>query len=104
MSKAASTDYFNASYKAATGLDPATPAADRSYDAGAIAALAVAQAGSADKEAIRAAIRKIVDPKGTEVSAGPDGFKKALAFFDGLPPGQYDLPKGSAVVAPDLTP
>jgi branched-chain amino acid transport system substrate-binding protein len=82
----ASTDYFNANYKTATGLDPATPAADRSYDAGAIAALAIAQAGSADKAAILAAVRKIEDPKGTEVSAGPDGFKKALALIkDGKP-------------------
>jgi ABC-type branched-subunit amino acid transport system substrate-binding protein len=77
----ASTEYFDANYKKATNLDPATPAADRSYDAGAIVALAVAQAGSADKEAIRASIRKVVDPKGTEVSAGPDGFKKALALI-----------------------
>jgi branched-chain amino acid transport system substrate-binding protein len=82
----ASTDYFNQSYKAQTNLDPATPAADRSYDAGAIVALAVAEAGSADKEAIRASMRKVVDPKGTEVSAGPDGFKNALALIkDGKP-------------------
>jgi branched-chain amino acid transport system substrate-binding protein len=81
-----STEYFDANYKKATGLDPATPAADRSYDAGAIVALAVTQAGSIDKEAIRASVRKVVDPKGTEVSAGPDGFRKALALIkDGKP-------------------
>jgi branched-chain amino acid transport system substrate-binding protein len=84
-----STDYFNANYKKATGIDPATPAADRSYDAGAIVALAIAEAGSADKEAIRAAMRKVVDPKGTEVSAGPDGVKKALALIKDKKPIRY---------------
>jgi ABC-type branched-subunit amino acid transport system substrate-binding protein len=34
----ASTEYFNANYKAFSGIDPAAPAADRSYDAGALVA------------------------------------------------------------------
>src|SRR5262245_62131976 len=32
----ASTEYFNANYKAFSGIEPSNPAADRSYDAGAI--------------------------------------------------------------------
>ena len=47
-SATASTEYFNANYKAFSGIDPAAPAADRSYDAGAIVGLAIAQAGSAE--------------------------------------------------------
>lgn len=87
--RTASTEYFDANFKKITSLDPATPAADRSYDAAAVLALAVAQAGSADAEAIRANIRKIVDPNGTEVSAGPDGFKKALALIKEGKPIRY---------------
>ena len=44
-SPTASTEYFNANYKAFSGgIDPANPAADRSYDAGAIVGLAIAAA------------------------------------------------------------
>ena len=35
----ASTEYFNANYKAFSGIDPSNPAADRAYDAGAIVGL-----------------------------------------------------------------
>ena len=43
-----STKYFNANYEAFSGgIKPDAPAADRSYDAGAIAALAIAKAGKA---------------------------------------------------------
>ena len=39
-SPTASTTYFNDNYKTFSGLDPANPAADRSYDAAAIVGLA----------------------------------------------------------------
>jgi branched-chain amino acid transport system substrate-binding protein len=77
----ASTDYFNSEYKAFSGLDPSNPAADRSYDAGAIVGLAIAQAGSADPAAIKDAIRKVVDPNGTVIHAGKEEFVKALALI-----------------------
>ena len=66
-SPTASTRYFDETYKAFSGLDPANPAADRSYDAGAIVGLAVAAAGSREPLAIRDAIYKVTDPKGTPV-------------------------------------
>jgi len=48
-SPTASTEYFNANYKAFSGgIEPSNPAADRSYDAGAIVGLAIAAAQSAD--------------------------------------------------------
>ena len=62
------------------------PAADRSYDATAIAGLAIAQAGKAEPAAIRDAIRKVLDPNGTVIYAGAEQFKKGLALIkDGKP-------------------
>jgi branched-chain amino acid transport system substrate-binding protein len=85
-SPSASTKYFNDNYKSFSGLDPANPAADRSYDAGAIVGLAIAAAPSREPLAIRDAIFKIVDPKGTPVGAGKDEFVKALGLLkDGKP-------------------
>jgi ABC-type branched-subunit amino acid transport system substrate-binding protein len=50
---------FHGNYEAFSGgIKPDAPAADRSYDAGAIVALAVAKAGKGDAAAIKAAIRK----------------------------------------------
>ncbi len=47
-SKTASTDYFYGAYEAFSGgIKPDAPAADRSYDAGAIVGLAIAKAGKA---------------------------------------------------------
>ena len=43
-----STEYFNANYKAFSGLDPGSPAAVQAYDAGAIVGLAIAMAGKPD--------------------------------------------------------
>lgn len=81
-----STAYFNANYEAFSHLDPGSPAAVQSYDAGAIVGLAIAAAGHTDSAAIRDAIYKVTDPKGTEVTAGPEGFRKALALLkDGKP-------------------
>jgi len=64
-SPSASTEYFNANYKAFSGIDPSNPAADRSYDAGAIVGLAIAIAGSGDSAKLPDAVRQAVDPSGT---------------------------------------
>lgn len=78
-----STRYFYANYEAfSDGIAPSAPAADRSYDAGAIVGLAIAKAGSAEASAIRDAIRQVVDPAGEVIYAGPDQFRKALALID----------------------
>ncbi|MEM5470210.1 ABC transporter substrate-binding protein [Hoeflea sp. AS60] len=78
----ASTKYFYANYEAFSGgIAPSAPAADRSYDAGAIVGLAVAKAGKAESDAIRDAIRAVVDPAGEVIYAGPEEFKKALALI-----------------------
>jgi branched-chain amino acid transport system substrate-binding protein len=81
-SPSASTEYFNANYeKFSGGIKPDAPAADRSYDAGAIVALAVAKAGKGDAAAIKAAIPEIVATDGTPVHAGKDEFAKALGLI-----------------------
>ncbi len=85
-----STTYFNDTYKGFSGLDPANPAADRSYDAGAIVGLAIAAAAPAkDSGAIRDAIYKVTDPKGTPVGAGQAEFAKALDLIKAGKPISY---------------
>jgi len=84
-----STDYFNANYKAFSGLDPGSPAAVQGYDAGALVGLAVAAGGAATSEAIRAGIYKVTDPAGTVVTAGPAGFRQALALLKAGKPVRY---------------
>jgi len=79
--KTPSTEYFEKEYPAFSKLDAGAPAADRSYDAGAILGLAIAQAGKAESAAIRDAIRKVLDPKGTVVYAGAGEFKKGLGLL-----------------------
>jgi branched-chain amino acid transport system substrate-binding protein len=81
-SPTASTEYFNANYEAFSGgIKPDAPAADRSYDAGAIVALAVAKAGKGDAAAIKAAIPDVVAADGEPIHAGKDEFTKALALI-----------------------
>ena len=84
-----STEYFNANYKDFSGLEPSNPAADRSYDAGAIVALAIAIAGSEDPAAIREAVYKAVDPKGEPIFAGKAEFEKALGLIKEGKPIRY---------------
>ena len=84
-----STDYFNANYKSFSGVDPGSPAAVQAYDAGALVGLAIAAAGKAESEAIRAGIYKATDPNGTPVYAGADGFKAALALLAAGKPIRY---------------
>lgn len=84
-----STEYFNANYKEFSGLEPSNPAADRSYDAGAIVGLALAIAGSEESAAIRDAIYKVVDPAGEPIFAGKDEFEKALGLIKEGKPIRY---------------
>lgn len=90
-SKTASTDYFYGAYEAFSGgIKPDAPAADRSYDAGAIVALAIAKAGKADAAAIKAAIPEVVAVDGTPIHAGKDEFAKALALIKDGKPIKYE--------------
>lgn len=86
-----STEYFNANYKAFSGgIEPSNPAADRSYDAGAIVGLAIAAAGSEDPAKIKDAIYKVVDPSGEPIYAGKDEFAKALKLISEGKPIRYE--------------
>lgn len=78
----ASTKYFNDNFEAFSGgIKPDAPAADRSYDAGAIVALAIAKAGKADAASIKAAIPEVVAAGGEPIYAGKDEFAKALKLL-----------------------
>jgi branched-chain amino acid transport system substrate-binding protein len=89
--ESAATKYFYANYEAFSGgIKPDAPAADRSYDAGAIVALAVAKAGKGDPAAIKAAIPQIVDPAGEPIHAGKEEFAKALALIKEGKPIRYE--------------
>jgi ABC-type branched-subunit amino acid transport system substrate-binding protein len=77
-----STEFFAKAYPAMSGgFDAGAPAADRAFDAGAILGLAIAQAGKFDAPSIRDAIRKVTEPGGEVVSAGPEGFARALQLI-----------------------
>ncbi|QDL94233.1 amino acid ABC transporter substrate-binding protein (plasmid) [Paroceanicella profunda] len=86
-----STEYFYATYKDFSGgIEPSAPAADRSYDAGAIVGLAIAQAGSADPQAIKAAIPQVVAEGGEPIYAGPEQFAHALDLIKQGKPIRYE--------------
>lgn len=81
-SPTASTEYFNSNYEAFSGgISPTAPAADRSYDAGAIVALAIAKAGKSDAAAIKAAMPEVVAEGGSPIHAGKEEFAKALQLI-----------------------
>jgi branched-chain amino acid transport system substrate-binding protein len=87
----ASTKYFYDNYGAISGgIAPDAPAADRSYDAGAIVGLAIAKAGKPESDAIRDAMRQVVDPAGQPIYAGPEEFKKALGLIAEGKPIKYE--------------
>jgi branched-chain amino acid transport system substrate-binding protein len=86
----ASTKYFYGNFESFSGIKPDAPAADRSYDAGAIVALAIAKAGKADPAAIKAAIPEVVAQGGDVITAGKDGFAKALADIKAGKPIKYE--------------
>ncbi len=80
--RSASTEYFDKAYPAMSGgFDSKAPAADRAFDAGAIMGLAIARAGKFEAAAIRDAIREVTKPGGEVVSAGPEGFARALQLI-----------------------
>lgn len=90
-SPTASTEYFNANYEAFSGgIKPDAPAADRSYDAGAIVALAVAKAGKGDAAAIKAAVPEVVAAGGEPIHAGKEEFAKALKLIAEGKPIKYE--------------
>ncbi|SFA82493.1 branched-chain amino acid transport system substrate-binding protein [Rhizobium sp. NFR07] len=90
-SPTASTEYFNTHYSAFSGgISPSAPAADRSYDAGAIVALAIAKAGKSDAAAIKAAMPQVVAEGGTPIHAGKAEFEKALALIKEGKPIKYE--------------
>ncbi len=90
-SPTASTEYFNANYEAFSGgIAPSAPAADRSYDAGAIVGLAIAKAGKSDAAAIKTAMREVVAEGGTSIHAGKQEFVKALALIKEGKPVKYE--------------
>ena len=86
-----STKYFYENYAAFSGgIAPDAPAADRSYDAGAIVGLAIAKAGKAEADAIRDSMRAVLDPAGEPIYAGPEEFKKALGLIAEGKPIRYE--------------
>jgi ABC-type branched-subunit amino acid transport system substrate-binding protein len=87
--KTPSTEYFAREYPPFSKFDAGAPAADRSYDAAAILGLAIAQAGKAESTAIRDAVRRVLDPKGTVIHAGAVEFRKALALIKEGKPIRY---------------
>ncbi len=84
-----STEYFAAEYNKFSDFDWRSPAADRAYDAAAIVALAIAQAGSAEPAAIRDSIRAVLDPNGVPIYAGADEFMKAFELLGRGAPIRY---------------
>jgi ABC-type branched-subunit amino acid transport system substrate-binding protein len=85
-----STIYFNKMYPTMSGgFDAEAPAAVQSYDAAAILGLAIAQAGKFEAGAIRDAIRKVTAPGGEVVTAGPQGFSRALELIKQKKPIRY---------------
>jgi ABC-type branched-subunit amino acid transport system substrate-binding protein len=90
-SETASTAYFNKNFEAFSGgIKADAPAADRSYDAGAVAALAIAKAGRAEPAAIKASIREVLSENGAPIHAGKEEFAKALALIKDGKPVKYE--------------
>lgn len=88
--KTPSTEFFAGAYPAMSGgFDAGAPAADRAFDAGAILGLAIAHAGKFEAAAIRDSIRKVTDPAGEVVHAGPQGFARALQLIREKKPLRY---------------
>jgi ABC-type branched-subunit amino acid transport system substrate-binding protein len=88
--KTPSTEFFASAYPAMSGgFDAGAPAADRAFDAGAILGLAIAHAGKFEAAAIRDSIRKVTEPGGEVVHAGPAGFARALQLIKEKKPVRY---------------
>ena len=88
--KTPSTEFFAGAYPAMSGgFDAGAPAADRAFDAASILGLAIAHAGKFESAAIRDSIRKVTEPGGEVVHAGPAGFARALALIKEKKPVRY---------------
>lgn len=87
----ASTEYFNANFETFSGgVKPDAPAADRSYDAGAIVALAIAKAGGGDSAKIKDAMREVTKEGAEPIHAGKEEFAKALQLIKEGKPVKYE--------------
>jgi branched-chain amino acid transport system substrate-binding protein len=89
-SPTAATRYFYEQYPAFAHKDPASPAADRAYDAAALTGLAIAAAEHPDAAGIRAAISRVTDAQGTPIHAGREEFAKGLALVKSGKPIRYE--------------
>lgn len=88
--KTESTEYFNKTYPSMSGgFDAEAPAAVQGYDAAAILGLAIAQAGKFEAAAIRDAIRKVTNPGGELIHAGPAGYARAMELIKQKKPIRY---------------
>ncbi len=86
----ASSEYFARAFRARANDDPESPAADRSYDATALAGLALLAAPQRDAAGIRAGLRRVTDPKGEVVHAGADEFRRARRLLKAGRPIRYE--------------
>ena len=88
--KSPSTEFFAQAYPAMSGgFDASAPAADRAFDAASMLGLAIAHAGKFEAAAIRDSMRKITEPGGEVVHAGPQGFARALQLIREKKPLRY---------------
>jgi branched-chain amino acid transport system substrate-binding protein len=87
--KTPSTEYFAKEYPGFSKFDANAPAADRAYDAASILGLAIHQAGKPESAAIRDAVRRVLDSKGTVIHAGAAEYKRALALIKEGKPIRY---------------
>jgi branched-chain amino acid transport system substrate-binding protein len=85
----ATVDTFRQAYKEKYGNEPNGPGILPEYDAIMVSALAMNIASDLSGPAIRDAVRKIQDPKGTVIGTGPDAFKRALALIKEGKPIRY---------------
>jgi ABC-type branched-subunit amino acid transport system substrate-binding protein len=86
----ASSQYFSSAFRTRAHDDPESPAADRSYDATALAGLAVLAAHTRDGAGIRAGLTRVTDPKGEVIHAGADEFAKARRLLKAGRPVRYE--------------
>ncbi len=76
-----SLDSFKKEFQSKFGELPTQPYITNAYDATVLIGLAIDQAKSADASAISNSIRKVTDPKGEKIYAGPDQMKKATQLL-----------------------
>ena len=87
--KSPSLQTFQDEYKAKYGEVPTQAYITNAYDAAVIVGLAIDEAKSTDPAAIRDTIRKVTDPKGEKIHAGPAQLKQAVALLKQGKPVDY---------------